>query len=282
MTRKLIAVVFLLVSIFTQAQQFPTETTAAQTAVNNLASAAEAKVAALNTTNATLTSANEALAQQIASLKLVKVYSSLEWHRWGMNCAAQVGGSGNGQGSQQPAPGASFSIAPTAPAAGASNWFDCYFPDDVQPDDTKKTFSLTMPWQFPSLADSNASQALEMEIRQSLAGGLQGVCALQMNFSGNQLRIFGHVKKWFATGQAQPKLTPGVVYVVTLDCHRDSANNMVTDAITINGARLTLGYSEPYWQDNWRSMMRYAGQLDGKGTGTPYTVKRGPSTFTAY
>jgi hypothetical protein len=143
----------------------------------------------------------------------------------------------------------------------------------------KKNFSLTMPWTFPTAADSNASQGLEMEIRQSLTSGLQGVCALQMNFSGNQLRIYDHVKHWFATGVAMPHFTPGVTYTVTLECHRDDANNVVYDAITINSTRTPLSYTYPYWQDNWRPMMRVAGQLDGRGTGTPYTVKRGSTVF---
>jgi hypothetical protein len=271
-----------LLSAFTHAQTFTNETAAAQAAVFNLSSAAEARVVSDDAIITSLQSDKLALQAQIQQLQSTSVYRDLEWHRWGMNCNAQVGGSGLGVGSQQPAPNASFSIAPATPAAGAANYFDCYFPDDVLPDDNKKHFSLTMPWQFPTAADASASQALEMEIRQSLTGGLQGVCALQMNFSGNQLRIFGHVKKWFSTGQAQPKLTAGVVYVVTLECHRDDANNIVTDAITINGARLALGYSEPYWQDNWRAMLRYAGQLDGRGAGIAYTVKRGATVFKAW
>jgi hypothetical protein len=253
------------------AQTFDAETSAAQAAVSTLATSAEAKVTALNAQNA-----------ELAKQLQVNIYRDAEWHRWGMNCNAQVGGSGNGVGAQSLAPGASFTITPAKPAAGSSNYYDCYFPDDVAPDDNRKNFSLTLPWQFPTLADSNASQALEMEIRQSLTNGLQGVCALQLNFSGNQLRIFGHVKKWFSTGQAQPKFTPGVWYVVTLDCHRDDNNNMVTDGITINGVRLALSYSEPYWQDNWRAMLRYAGQLDGRGTGIAYTAKRGSTTFKSW
>lgn len=274
--KKLLVVLTLLFALSLNAQNaFDNESTAAHSAVAALTDAAEAKVAHLVAENA-------ALSAHLDSLLSTTEYPNLEWHRWGMNCAAQVGGSGNGTGSQSPAPNASFSLAPVAPASGAANYVDCYFTDDFLPDDMKKSFSLTMPWKFPTTADSNASQALEMEIRQSVAGGLQGVCALQMNFSGNQLRIFDHVKKWLATGVAQPKFVAGVVYVVTLDCHRDALNSVVYDAITINGTRTALSYSYPYWQDNWRPMMRIAGQLDGRGAGTPYTVKRGATLFKAW
>jgi hypothetical protein len=277
---------FLVLAVASCFAQVDSQYQSAATALEQLHSAANAQIASANQQSAALQTQLDAagavvsdLRAQIATWLATKTYSDLEWLTWKINCNAQVGGSGNGAGAQTIAPGASFTITPAAPVAGAANYFDCYYTADVAPDDAKKHFALTIPWTFPTATDSNASQGLEMEIRQSLTSGLQGVCALQMNFSGNQLRIYDHVRHWFATGVAMPHFTPGVTYTVTLECHRDDANNVVYDAITINNTRTPLTYTYPYWQDNWRPMMRVAGQLDGRGTGTPYTVKRGNTVF---
>jgi hypothetical protein len=278
--KKLLLAFYLLASV-AYTQTFDQEATAAQTALSALQTAAESKVAADNAHISSLIASNASLTTQVTSLKITDVYKDLEWNGWKINCDSQVGGSGNGVGGQVLAPGASFSITPTPPALGQTNYFDCYYTDDFNPDDTKKNFKLTMPWTFPTSADSNASQALEMEIREVTSNHLMGVCALQMYFGGNSLRIFDNVKKWFATGQTQPKLTAGVTYTVTLECHTDGTN-MIYDAITINSNRLALGYSYPLPTTNWRLMMRVAGQLDGKGTGTPYKVNRGLTTFSRW
>jgi hypothetical protein len=205
----------------------------------------------------------------------------MEWVSWHTNCNAQVGGSGNGVGLQNSAPGAYFAITPTPPAAGAVNYFDCYYTWDAAPDESKTHFRYTLPWTFPTQADANASQCLEMEIRQSLKSGMMAVWALQLQFSGKQLRIWDHSRAWFTTGTALPRFTPGTTYTVTLEGHRDDTT-VFYDAITINQARIPLSYSYPLWNMGWRAMMRVAAQLDGNGSGTAYRVNRGKRLFVAY
>lgn len=278
--KKLLLAFCLLVSVM-YGQTFDQETANAQQSVATLSQAAEARVAANTAQISSLIGTNASLTTQILSLKTTDVYKDLEWLAWGVNCKAQVGGSGNGVGSQNTAPGATFSIVPVVTGAGQSNYFDCYYTADFSPDDTKKHFKLTMPWTFPTAGDSNASQALEMEIRQITTGHLMSVCALQMNFSGNSLRIYDNVRKWFSTTQAQPKFAPGVTYIVTLECHTDGINT-VYDGITINGNKLELAYSYTTPTTDWRPMMRVAGQLDGKGSGLAYKVNRGLTTFSRW
>jgi hypothetical protein len=300
--KKFLAAIALLAASFAPAQTFDSQAAAAQAAVQQLQGAAEAKVAAdasaitsLTSTNSALSSQNSSLSQQnaalgsqvtslaaqIQTLQSTFTWRDMEWVTWKINCAAQVGGSGNGIGTQVTAPGAQFAIAPTPPPLGASNYFDCYYTWDAAPDESKTHFRFTQPWAFPAQADANASQALEMEVRQVLPGGMMGVWAVQMNFAGKQLRIFDHVKKWFATGTVQPRLTPGVTYAVTLDGHRDGTN-VCYDSITINTASTPLTYCYPMWDENWRPMMRVAAQLDGNGSGTAYSVKRDKTTFSSW
>jgi hypothetical protein len=299
MRKFLAAIILLAASAFTLptagSQTFDAQAAAAHAAVQQLQASAEAKVAAdasalaaLASTNSSqtqqisaLTSTNTALASQIEALRSTFTFSGIEWVPARINCTAPVGGSGNGIGTQTTAPGAQFAIAPTPPTLGAANYFDCYYTWDTAPDESKTHFRFTIPWTFTTLADANASQALEMEIRQSLPGGLMAVCALQMNFSGKTLRIWDHTHAWFSTGTAQPRLTPGTKYAVTLECHRD-ATTVYYDSITINSTRVPLSYSYPMWNMGWRPMMRVAGQLDGNGAGTAYSVKRDSTTFVSW
>jgi hypothetical protein len=120
-----------------------------------------------------------------------------------------------------------------------------------------------------------------MEVRQSLKSGLMAVWALQLNFSGKQLRIWDHTHTWFSSGTAQARFIPGVTYTVTIEGHRDSTTAYY-DAITINQTRIPLSYSYPMWNMGWRPMLRVAGQLDGNGAGTAYKVNRGATDFTAW
>jgi hypothetical protein len=281
MKRFLSVILLLAACACAPAQTFDTQSAAAFTAVQQLQAAAEAKVASDAQQIAALTSTNAALASQIESLHSTFTFSGVEWLPAKINCNAQVGGSGNGIGTQTTAPGAQFAIAPTPPVLGAANYFDCYYTWDFTPDEAKTHFRFTIPWTFPTLADANASQALEMEIRQSLQSGQMAVCALQMNFSGKTLRIWDHTHAWFLSGTAQPRLTPGTTYAVTLECHRD-ATTVYYDSITINSSRIPLSYSYPMWNMGWRPMMRVAGQLDGNGSGASYSVKRGTTVFSSW
>jgi hypothetical protein len=176
--RKLLALI-LFAGIWTgsPAQTFDAQAAAAQTAVTNLHSAAEAKVAAdaqrisdLNTVNNSLTSAGgkphrdeqfagaadrchhldqHRSAAQIQTLQSTFTWRGQEWVSWHTNCNAQVGGSGKGVGLQNTAPGAYFAITPTLPAAGTANYFDCYYTWDAAPDEIKTHFRYTLPWTFP-------------------------------------------------------------------------------------------------------------------------------------
>jgi hypothetical protein len=61
-------------------------------------------------------------------------------------------------------------------------------------------------WDFPSDTDMRNAHCIEMELRQVLNGGMAAIPALQMNFSGNQLRYFDKSRSgWFATGAPMPR-----------------------------------------------------------------------------
>lgn len=282
--RKFLAALVLLASTFAPAQTFDSQAAAAHAALTNLQAAAEAKVSSDGQQIAALITTNTQQAATIQTLQSTFTWRSLEYNTWRVNSSSQVGGSGNGTASQTLATGpgtATFSIAPLPPATSSTNYFDAYYTLDFAPDESKRNFRYTLAWMFPTQTDANASQCLEMEIRQSLKSGLMAVWALQMQFSGKQLRIWDQSRAWFSTGTAQPRLTPGVWYAVTLEGHRDDAT-VFYDAITINAMRIPLGYSYPMWDNGWRPMTRVAAQLDGNGAGIPYKVKRDQTSFASW
>jgi hypothetical protein len=264
-------------------------TSSAHQSVDALASAAEQTVVANNATIATLngelaasqakvTSDEQtiaALQAQLAAVpKAVKVYDHIESTPFGQNSLAQVGGSGLGVATQKQ-PGvecAEFAIAPTPPAVGASNYFDCYYYQDFPLDDSLTKFKLEASWLFPTLADANASQCLEMEARHVLTNGNMYVIACQLDFADKALRVFDHTKKWFPIGVAQPRLVPETWYTVTLEGHHD-ATTIYYDGVTINGVKSVPVGQGAVFNLGWKRMNRIALQLDGNGHGTPYRVK---------
>lgn len=238
--------------------------------------------AALASTQATLATTQQSLAivqKQLTTLQSVNVYDRLERNPFNVNFKAEVGGSGLGAVSQRP-PGiecAELAILPDIPipiSAGGTgkNYFDSYFTQDFPLDDTLTKFKLEASFLFPTLADSNASQCLEMESRHVLTNGNMYIIACQLDFADKVLRIFDHTKKWFPIGVAQTRLVPNTWYEVILEGHHD-ATTIYYDGVTINGTRVVPVGQGAMFNLGWKRMNRVALQLDGNGAGTPYRVK---------
>jgi hypothetical protein len=264
MKRFLSAILLLAACVCAPAQTFDTQSAAALAAVQQLQAAAEAKVASDAQQIAALTSTNTSLAAQIETLRSTVTYSDLEWGAWSLNDSTKVGGSSNGTSSFTPADTnkpAVFSVAPAAVTTG-TNYYDSYATQKKKPNAAYKNFYLAVQWDFPGDADMNAAHCIEMEMRQ-VFNSSAAIPALQMNFTGNQLRYFDanpNHRGWFATGIAMPRTR---TITAVLEAHRDDTT-VYYDAFTINGVRHPLVFTQPIVPLSWADRMSVSVQLDAK------------------
>lgn len=259
--KKLFLVIALLCSA-SFAQTFDNETLAAHTAVQQLQQAAEAKVAFDAQQVAALTTTNTQQAATIQQLQSKATYRDLEWGAWSLNDSVKVGGSANGTTFFTVADTnqlAVFSATPTV--TGSTNYYDVYATQKKKPNAAYHTFYLAATWNFPTDADMKAAHCIEMEVRQVFNSGLAAIPALQMNFTGNQLRYFDKSRSgWFATGIAMPRSRS---IVAILEAHRDETT-LYYDAMTINGTRYALTINVPLVNIGWADRMSVSVQLDAK------------------
>jgi hypothetical protein len=262
MKRFLSAILLLAACVCAPAQTFDTQSAAALTAVQQLQAAAEAKVASDAQQIAALTSTNTSLAAQIETLRSTVTYSDLEWGAWSLNDSTKVGGSSNGTSSFTPADTnkpAVFSVVPDAVTTG-TNWYDSYATQKKKPNAAYRNFYLAVQWDFPTDADMQNAHCIEMELRQ-VFGARAAIPALQMNFTGNQLRYFDKSRgAWIATGLPMPR-TRRIIAV--LEAHRDDTT-VYYDAFTINGVRHPLAFTQPIVPLSWADRMSVSVQLDAK------------------
>lgn len=237
---------------------------------------------------------------QLLQLQSVKVYDGLEFLPWKQTDSkdSKVGGSGLGKAWQKQ-PGiemAELGIDPFPPVAPkTANFYDCYYTQDFLPlDDAITRWTMETTFIFPTQADIDACNCLELEMRQVLLvpKGLMFVAGAQINRGSNTLRYWSHGTKpdgsekgWQATGMPCPALVPLKPMHILVTGHRD-AHAIYHDFISVDGVKVVdlTGTNYPAWTEPspWKQMLRCAIQLDGKEAAVPnqFRVKIGNTKFT--
>jgi len=221
-----------------------------------------------------------ALLQSAVDLqKSVTVFDNLEFLPWLLapGASANTGSTGNLTIATQSVPTTTCAWFKTQPHGEYAN---AYWYVKNGPLPKAVTFKYELSLMFATSADAAASQAVELDIQQVIAGMVYNT-GLQWNFQGNQLRVWNRQgKAWVATGNPCPRWTPGQWMRVVFETHRDDAK-VYHDAVTMNGIRTSLGQSFSSVNLGLSDMLNCAVQLDGNQSATPYAIYRDATRFTA-
>lgn len=170
----------------------------------------------------------------------------------------------------------SFTLRPHGPYA------DRYWYRELGADPFKSRYRYEASFLFGSVADSNAPQAVEMDIQQCI-GGLVFNPALQFAFASNQIRIWNRSIKpqgeWVPTGLPCPRWNFGQWQTVAIEAYR-TLNTVVYDFVTANGATTKLNQSYAAPNLGKPEMQNIGFQLDGPKDGTGYKVYVDAMNFT--
>jgi hypothetical protein len=131
----------------------------------------------------------------------------------------------------------------------------------------KYEFDLYIPSQYAS-----APQAIEFECQQKANGYVYNF-AWQADYGRNQWRIFNYVTRtWEATNVPLKRFSGSAWHHVAAEFHA-SGNNVVHDALTIDGVRYTVGISHgAKYAGGTSHYLTNAFQLDLNGSPTAYKV----------
>lgn len=211
------------------------------------------------------------------------VYDHLERDTWLLapGAAANTGATGSLAKATQGLPGVNSAwlrLEPHGPYA------DAYWYEKKAVDPTKKHFRYETSFLFGGSGDAAASQAIELDVQQVIAG-LVFNSGLQFDFAENQIRVWNRYAKehglpnpWQYAGLPCPRWTPNQWISVIYESHRDD-KTVFHDAITINGVRTGLKLSFPAVTLNLPDMLNCGMQLDGNQAGTAYQVYRDDVRF---
>lgn len=200
----------------------------------------------------------------------VSVFNDLEFTPWlvATGTKANSGSVGSTAGDNQTLPGyvcATRSIAPHGPYA------DKYWYLELGADAAKDTYEYEASFLFPGAVDSAASQAIELDVQQSIGGVTYNV-GLQWDFAENSLRIWDRSSHtWNPTGAPCRRLAPLVWKRAVLEAHREG-QFVHYDAVTIDGTRTPLTFVFPAVTLGLGDQLNIGFQIDGNKIGTSYQV----------
>lgn len=216
------------------------------------------------------------------------IYDSLELAPWLLaagSLADSDTSSGNVPSATQTQPSAigcaSFAIDPKG-----KPWANAYWYKQHGPQAGLTRFIYSASFLFPSAADAAASQAVEMDIQQVIAGVTYNF-GFQFDFAEGQFRVWnraGHEASgggWNATEVPMPRWEAGEWVRVEVLCHRTSGS-VTYDQLIINGVSHLLGQSYPAPTLSLSDMLNCAVQLDGNGAGAGYRVVVDDVSFQAF
>lgn len=128
-------------------------------------------------------------------------------------------------------------------------------------------FDLYVPSKYV-----NAPQAIEFECQQKANGYVYNF-AWQANYARNEWRIFDYVlRRWDSTGIPLTRFSGDKWHHIIAEYHTDGTS-VVHDALTIDGARTTVGIKHPgLYVGGTSHYLTNAFQLDLNGSATPYKV----------
>lgn len=269
----------LLCPLFVNAQQFSTETVAAQTAVNNLASAAETRVASLSSSNVNLTQQVADLTQQVTTLQgrytSTTIIPDIQKLNWGGGVVGTgIGGSTpKSYGWTRNADGAMV-LAVSGNLGEYDDWLTgVHFYGQPSPSVSRMFLDLTMSTNADALL---YAQAFELDTLV-IADGLRYEMSSQLNYNkGGMLQVStGNHDGWHDTGWVVGKLTPDVKHRITWEYNINRAAHTVTFvAFTLDGVRMTIPpvFSNlPAYPSAWRSQVILQLQQDTNTKGGSFT-----------
>ena len=175
----------------------------------------------------------------------------------------------NGVFQMTPGNPATFSMAASIPYAGAYWYYNIpgawnsatYFEDQMR---------IT----FPSLADFNASQAIEFELQQNVGSTIYNM-AFQFDFAGSHLvRTFDYNKSvWVPTNIPTSTFNPTGTNVIAVLFLRDAPSTTVTSlGMSINGVWYPVNATRKGTPRVESDYFHCAFQLDSNYARTPYSV----------
>lgn len=234
-----------------------------------------------------LKDALKAAEDRLAAIASTVVFDDLELTPWLLapGTSANSGQTGSTAVATQGLQGVTsawFNLAPNGPYANG------YWYRKLGADAKKSKYLYEIPFLFGSAADAAASNCIELDIQQVIAGRVFNT-GLQFDFTENALRVWDRSSAtpadtgkgdWVTTGFPCPRWTPGQWVKVALATHRDDTH-VYYDSIDVNGLHVqpTMVFAAPLL--GLSDMLNCAVQLDGNKTGTPYRVYRGRTRFTA-
>lgn len=171
----------------------------------------------------------------------------------------------------------SFEIRPHGPYA------DRYWYRELGADPFKSKYRYEASFLFGSASDSQAVQAIEMDIQQCI-GGIVFNPALQFDFAEDLVRIWNRSVKpqgeWEPIGLSCPRWDFGKWNTVAIEAHR-TTNLIVYDSVTVNGV-VTKIQGQPFPASNLGKpdMMNIGFQLDSNKNGTAFKVFVDAMNFT--
>lgn len=171
----------------------------------------------------------------------------------------------------------SFTLRPHGPYA------DRYWYRELGADPFKSRYRYEASFLFGSAADSNAVQAIEMDIQQCI-GGIVFNPALQFDFAEDIVRIWNRSIKpqgeWEPIGLPCPRWDFGKWNTVAIEAHR-TLNTIAYDAVTLNGV-VTKILAAPFPAPNLGKpdMQNIGFQLDSNKNGTAFKVFVDAMNFT--
>lgn len=240
----------------------------------------EGQLAAADSSMQALRDSLAAAQAKLDAIANTSVFDDLEFSPWLLapGTAANTGSTGNTTVATQAQPGinsAWFNSIPGGPFANA------YWYKKLGADAKKTKYLYELAFMFATPADAAASQAVELDIQQVIAGVVYNT-GLQFDFAENALRVWNRsTGSWIPTGRAAQRWSAGQWMSVAYETHRDGAN-VYMDSVTVNGTKMALsGTAFPAPKLGLTDMLNCAVQLDGNKTGTAYRVYLGPTRFTA-
>lgn len=207
------------------------------------------------------------LEAQLAAIQSIATFSDLECSAW-LVAPGLAGGGSNTAVPSQGQPGVQSAFIGIAPAGPYGNG---YFYKKLGPLPDKTVFTFQLSLMFATAPEASASQAVELDIQQVIAGTVWNM-GWQFDFADNQLRVWDRSKKnWVSTKLPCHRWATGQWMNIVAEQHRD-ATSVTHDAISINGQRLSINMSFPAPTQNLADMLNCAIQLDGNKAGSAYRL----------